>query len=106
LSAEDDRAIARLIAHYVQREGWHAHVEPSGGAALLYARTHQVDIAILDIMPFGLVCRALRSYEATARLPHIKVTTKRARWRILVAVVSTAAWPPSWSVDTVPDVAC
>lgn len=80
LIAEDDTDIASLIAHYVQKEGWRAHVEASGSAALLYARTQPVEIAILDIMLPGLdgmgVCRALRGYEPTAKLPIIMVTAK------------------------------
>jgi DNA-binding response OmpR family regulator len=80
LIAEDDADIATLLAHYVQKEGWLAHVETTGSAALLYARTQPVDIAILDIMLPGLdglsVCRALRTYEPTARLPVIIVTAK------------------------------
>lgn len=80
LIAEDDEDIARLITHYVRRQGWQAHVVPTGDGALAYARANRVDVLILDLMLPGLtgmeVCRALRAHEATARLPIIMVTAK------------------------------
>jgi DNA-binding response OmpR family regulator len=80
LIAEDDRDIADLIAIYVQRAGWEAHVVGSGDAALTYARTQPVDVAILDVMLPGMsgleVCRALRAASGTAHLPIIMVTAR------------------------------
>ena len=78
--AEDDRDIADLIAHYLQKAGWTAHVAPSGDEALAYIRRHPVDLVILDVMLPGLsgleVCRALRAGEKTAALPIIMVTAR------------------------------
>ena len=37
LVAEDDRDIASLIAHYMQKSGWQAHIAGSGDDALAYA---------------------------------------------------------------------
>jgi DNA-binding response OmpR family regulator len=78
--AEDDRDIADLIAHYLQKAGWTAHVAPSGDEALAYTRRHPVDLVILDVMLPGLsgleVCRALRADEKTAALPIIMVTAR------------------------------
>ena len=78
--AEDDRDIADLIAHYLQKAGWTPHVAPSGDAALAYTRGHPVDLVILDVMLPGLsgleVCRALRADEKTAALPIIMVTAR------------------------------
>jgi DNA-binding response OmpR family regulator len=80
LVAEDDRDIADLIAHYVQKAGWTAHVTASGDDALAYARQQAVDVVILDVMLPGLsgleVCRALRSNKSTASIPIIMVTAR------------------------------
>ena len=80
LVAEDDRDIANLIAHYVQKSGWLAHIAPSGDAALAHARKQPVDVAILDVMLPGIsgleVCRLLRADRATATLPIIMVPAR------------------------------
>lgn len=80
LVAEDDRDIASLIAHYIQKAGWQAHVATSGDDALAHARKQPVDVAILDVMLPGIsgleVCRLLRSDRATAALPIIMVTAR------------------------------
>jgi DNA-binding response OmpR family regulator len=80
LIAEDDRDIARLIAHYVQKAGWQAHVAESGDEALAYARRESIDVMVLDLMLPGMsgleVCRSLRADRATARLPIIMVTAR------------------------------
>jgi DNA-binding response OmpR family regulator len=80
LVAEDDRDIAQLIAHYVQKAGWHAHIAASGDEALARARGGSVDLLILDLMLPGVsgleVCRLLRADRATARLPIIMVTAR------------------------------
>jgi len=80
LVAEDDRDIADLVALYIQKAGWTAHVASSGDDALAYARQSPVDVAILDVMLPGLsgleVCRALRADKATAAIPIIMVTAR------------------------------
>ncbi len=80
LVAEDDRDIADLVALYIQKAGWTAHVAASGDDALAYARQSPVDVAILDVMLPGLsgleVCRALRADRATAAIPIIMVTAR------------------------------
>ena len=80
LVAEDDRDIANLIAHYVQKSGWQAHIATSGDEALAHARKQPVDVAILDVMLPGIsgleVCRLLRADRATATLPIIMVTAR------------------------------
>ena len=80
LVAEDDRDIANLIAHYIQKSGWQPHIAASGDDALAHARKQPVDVAILDVMLPGMsgleVCRLLRSDKATATLPIIMVTAR------------------------------
>ena len=80
LVAEDDRDIASLIAHYIQKSGWHPHIATSGDEALAHARKEPVDVAILDVMLPGIsgleVCRLLRADRTTAMLPIIMVTAR------------------------------
>jgi DNA-binding response OmpR family regulator len=80
LVAEDDRDIASLIAHYMQKSGWQPHIATSGDEALAHARKQPVDIAILDVMLPGIsgleVCRLLRADKNTATLPIIMVTAR------------------------------
>jgi two-component system alkaline phosphatase synthesis response regulator PhoP len=78
--AEDDRDIADLIAHYLQKAGWTPHVSATGDEALAHIRRQQVDLVILDVMLPGLsgleVCRALRADQTTSSLPIIMVTAR------------------------------
>jgi DNA-binding response OmpR family regulator len=80
LVAEDDRDIADLVAHYLQKSGWQPHVAGAGDEALAYARAHSIDLAILDVMLPGMsgleVCRALRADKATAAMPIIMLTAR------------------------------
>jgi DNA-binding response OmpR family regulator len=80
LVAEDDRDIADLIAHYLHKQGWRAHVVSAGDEALAYAKRQAVDVVVLDVMLPGLsgleVCRALRSDPATEAIPIIMVTAR------------------------------
>jgi DNA-binding response OmpR family regulator len=80
LVAEDDRDIAALIAHYLHKQGWEAHVVAAGDEALAWARHHPVDLVVLDVMLPGLsgleVCRALRGDTSTETIPIIMVTAR------------------------------
>ena len=80
LVAEDDRDIADLIAHYVERSGWTPHTVSSGDDALSASRTRPFDLVILDVMLPGMsgleVCRALRADPATSSIPIIMVTAR------------------------------
>jgi len=80
LVAEDDRDIADLIAHYVERSGWKAHTVASGDDALASARKQPFDLVVLDVMLPGMsgleVCRALRADSATNAIPIIMVTAR------------------------------
>jgi DNA-binding response OmpR family regulator len=80
LVAEDDRDIADLIAHYVERSGWTPHTVGSGDEALVSARKRPFDLIILDVMLPGMsgleVCRALRADPSTTAMPIIMVTAR------------------------------
>ena len=80
LIAEDDRDIADLVAHYVRKADWEAHIAVAGDKALAYARSNPVDLVLLDVMLPGLsgleVCRALRGDAATAAIPIIMLTAR------------------------------
>src|SRR5436190_9175732 len=80
LVAEDDRDIADLIAHYLDKQGWKAHVVGAGDEALAWARREPVDLVVLDVMLPGLsgleVCRALRRDASTEAIPIIMVTAR------------------------------
>ena len=80
LVAEDDRDIADLIAHYIHKQGWTAHVASTGDEAIAHARRQPVDLVILDVMLPGVsgleICRALRADKATEAIPIIMVTAR------------------------------
>ncbi len=63
LVVEDDRDIADLIVHYIEKAGWQAHVATSGSEGLAQARHTLPDCLVLDVMLPGMdgleVCRAL-----------------------------------------------
>ena len=77
---EDDRDIAELVAHYLDKAGWQAQMFGSGADALAAARQAPPDVVILDLMLPGMdglaVCRALRADPATAAIPIIMVTAR------------------------------
>jgi two-component system, OmpR family, alkaline phosphatase synthesis response regulator PhoP len=80
LVVEDDRDIADLIAHYIEKAGWQAHVCSSGTDGLLAARQKRYDGVVLDLMLPGMdgleVCRALRSDATTAAIPIMMLTAR------------------------------
>lgn len=80
LVVEDDRDIAELVAHYLERAGHTAAIVGSGPEALAAARRDPPDVLILDRMLPGLdgleVCRTLRAERQTADVPIIMLTAR------------------------------
>ncbi len=80
LVVEDDRDIAELVAHYLERAGHTAVIVGSGPDALAEARRDPPDVLILDRMLPGLdgleVCRTLRAERQTADVPIIMLTAR------------------------------
>jgi two-component system OmpR family response regulator len=67
LVAEDDTKLARALERGLRRAGYGVDVAHDGDSALLNARVHDYDAAVLDVMMPGLdgfeVCRTLRDDE-------------------------------------------
>ena len=80
LVIEDDKDIAALIGHFIEKSGYGAQIVADGGRALAIARETPPDLVILDLMLPGLngleVCRALRGDNRTASVPIIMLTAR------------------------------
>ena len=80
LVVEDDRDIAELVAHYLQRAGYRTEVLNSGSEVLPHVRRQAPDLVLLDLMLPGLngleICRAMRSEPTLAAIPIIMLTAK------------------------------
>ena len=80
LVVEDDKDIADLIVHYLQKAGHTIETAASGTAALRRAKESAPDLILLDLMLPGmdglLVCQALRNDPATALIPLIMLTAR------------------------------
>jgi two-component system, OmpR family, alkaline phosphatase synthesis response regulator PhoP len=80
LVVEDDKDIADLIVHYLQKAG-HV-VDAIGSGALVAPRvsSERPDLIVLDLMLPGMdgmqVCEALRQDPATASIPIIMLTAR------------------------------
>ena len=78
---EDDRDIADLIRHYLERSGHRVEHLTSGGAVMPRLRAEALpDLVVLDLMLPELdglmVCQALRSEPRTAGIPIIMLTAR------------------------------
>jgi DNA-binding response OmpR family regulator len=80
LVVEDDKDIADLIAHYLQKAGHTIETATSGTVALRQVKASAPDLILLDLMLPGmdglLVCQTLRSDPATAAIPIIMLTAR------------------------------
>ena len=80
LVVEDDKDIAELIAHYLQKAGHTVETAASGTAGLKRATEAVPDLILLDLMLPGIdglmVCQTLRSDPGTASIPIIMLTAR------------------------------
>jgi DNA-binding response OmpR family regulator len=80
LVVEDDRDIADLIVHYVEKAGHTTAWLGSGAEVMAHLKTFSADLVILDWMLPGLsgieVCDAIRADPATTNLPIIMLTAR------------------------------
>jgi len=80
LIVEDDKDIADLIAHYLQKAGHTIDMCASGPAALATIAAAPPALVLLDLMLPGLdglhVCQALRRNPQTAAIPIIMLTAR------------------------------
>ena len=67
LVVDDEEPLARLVAGYLERDGFEVHVAFDGQAALELARTVDPDVVVLDLGLPGIdgidVCRELRTFS-------------------------------------------
>jgi DNA-binding response OmpR family regulator len=80
LVVEDDKDIADLIAHSLQKAGYAVDTMASGSTVLARVRATPPDAIVLDLMLPGmdglLVCQALRGDPGTAAVPIIMLTAR------------------------------
>ena len=66
LVVDDERSLAKLVASYLERDGYRVECAFDGPTALDAARAHRPDVVVLDLMLPGLdgveVCRRLRTF--------------------------------------------
>ena len=67
LVVDDEQALARLVAGYLERDGFEVHVAFDGAEGLELARTVDPDVVVLDLGLPGMdgieVCRGLRTFS-------------------------------------------
>src|ERR1700676_3434504 len=80
LIIEDERALTKVLAYNLQREGYEVTVAHDGVEGLRRAQDNPPDLVILDLMLPGMdgldVCRELRAGEATRPIPILMLTAK------------------------------
>jgi two-component system phosphate regulon response regulator PhoB len=80
LIIEDERALTKVLAYNLEREGYEVAIAHDGQEGLRKAQSNPPDLIILDLMlPIlnGLeVCRELRAGEPTKAIPILMLTAK------------------------------
>jgi DNA-binding response OmpR family regulator len=80
LVVEDDKDIADLIVHYLQKAGHVVDTLGSGALVMPRVSSTRPDLIVLDLMLPGMdgmhVCEALRQEPATAAIPIIMLTAR------------------------------
>jgi DNA-binding response OmpR family regulator len=78
LLADDEPRLLRIVAMYLEMEGFEVLSATDGEAALVLLATSDFDLAILDVMMPGHdgieVCQRLRSNHRTRKLPVLMFT--------------------------------
>lgn len=91
LVVEDEPAIARVVAGYLEREGFDVAVTGEGQSALELAREREPDVVVLDLMLPGIdgleVCRRLRTFSEA----YVIILTARTEELDRVIGLSTGA---------------
>jgi two-component system phosphate regulon response regulator PhoB len=77
---EDERALTKVLAYNLEREGYEVTVSHDGQEGLTRALTHPPEVVILDLMLPTLggleVCRELRANDQTRNVPILMLTAK------------------------------
>jgi DNA-binding response OmpR family regulator len=80
LVVDDEAGITDFVAYNLEQAGYRAHVEHTGKGALGAAEKETPALVVLDLMLPDLggfeVCKALRTREATSRVPVIMLTAR------------------------------
>src|SRR5712692_6073892 len=80
LIIEDERALTKVHAYNLQREGYEVTLAHDGVEGLRRAQANPPDLVILDLMLPGMdgldVCRELRAGELTRTIPILMLTAK------------------------------
>jgi two-component system phosphate regulon response regulator PhoB len=80
LIIEDERALTKVLAYNLEREGYEPVIAHDGQEGLRKAQTLPTDLIILDLMLPSLngldVCRQLRAGEKTRDIPIVMLTAK------------------------------
>ena len=91
LVVEDEMPLVRLVAAYLEREGFDVASAGDGEAALELARSFRPDVVVLDLMLPGMdgieVCRRLRSFSDA----YVVMLTARAEEADKIEGLSTGA---------------
>ena len=94
---EDEPPLVRLVAAYLEREGFDVASAGDGETALELARSFRPDVVVLDLMLPGMdgieVCRRLRSFSDA----YVVMLTARAEEADKIEGLSTGAvWYHWW----------
>lgn len=91
LVVEDEPPLVRLVAAYLEREGFDVASAGDGETALALARSFRPDVVVLDLMLPGMdgieVCRRLRSFSDA----YVVMLTARAEEADKIEGLSTGA---------------
>ncbi len=91
LVVDDEPALAKVVAAYLERDGFNVAVAHDGERAIELARSESPDVVILDVMLPGIdgieVCRRLRSFSDA----YIVLLTARTEETDKIVGLSTGA---------------